>query len=284
LYGISFPTRKEYLMSGYGGYFEKKVGVITGSASGIGLGLAERLLAEGARAVFMGDVIAENLEREAARLNRMHPGKAFPMLADVTKSDEVTGLVQAAKELEGHLDFVFNNAGRGATLPTEQVTFDFWKQILDLNVMGVVYGTYAAIPIMREQGFGHIVNTASLAGLVPIPYQAVYVASKSAVISMTESLFYELESEGLRFSVICPSNIKTPIFGDMTPPSDAIGVQEAIEYIFQELEQNSLIITLPESARNISTYYRTRREEFDQFMRGMAQERRENYRTKGTYY
>jgi len=271
-------------MSGYGGYFEKKVGVITGSASGIGLGLAERLLAEGARAVFMGDVIAENLEREAARLNRMHPGKAFPMLADVTKSDEVTGLVQAAKELEGHLDFVFNNAGRGATLPTEQVTFDFWRQILDLNVMGVVYGTYAAIPIMREQGFGHIVNTASLAGLVPIPYQAVYVASKSAVISMTESLFYELESEGLRFSVICPSNIKTPIFGDMTPPSDAIGVQEAIEYIFQELEQNSLIITLPESARNISTYYRTRREEFDQFMRGMAQERQENYRTKGTYY
>jgi NAD(P)-dependent dehydrogenase (short-subunit alcohol dehydrogenase family) len=223
----------------------------------------------------MGDITEENLEREAARLNQKYPERAFPMLADVTKEDQVIKLIQAAKELEGHLDFVFNNAGRGATLPAEQVTFDLWRQILDLNVMGVIYGTYAALPIMREQGFGHIVNTASLAGLVPIPYQAVYVASKSAVISMTESLYYELEPEGLRFSVVCPSNIKTPIFGDM---------EDAVAYIFEEMEKDSLIIALPESSRNISLYYRTKREEFDELMRGMAKERRENYRTKGTYY
>ncbi len=271
-------------MADYNGYFENKVAIVTGAASGIGLGLAEHLLAQGALAVFMGDFTEENLEREAARLNREYPNKAFSMLTDVTKSDQVTKLIQAAKDFDGHVDFLFNNAGRGATLPTEQVTFELWKQIMDLNVMGVVYGTYAAIPIMREQGFGHIVNTASLAGLVPIPYQAIYVASKSAVISMTESLYYELKSEGLRFSVFCPSNIKTPIFGDVPPPPDAISVDEAIDYVFQELEKQSLIIALPESARNISLHYRTRRNEFDRFMLDMAKERRENYRTKGTYY
>ena len=271
-------------MKSYNGYFENKVAVVTGGASGIGLGMVEEMLAGGARGVFMGDITEENLEREAARLNQKYPERAFPMLTDVTKEDQVIKLIQAAKELEGHLDFVFNNAGRGATLPAEQVTFDLWRQVLDLNVMGVVYGTYAALPIMREQGFGHIVNTASLAGLVPIPYQALYVASKSAVISMTESLYYELEPEGLRFSVVCPSNIKTPIFGDMAPPPDAISVEDAVTYIFEEMEKDSLIIALPESSRNISLYYRTKREEFDEFMRGMAKERRENYRTKGTYY
>ncbi|HOO64244.1 MAG TPA: SDR family oxidoreductase [Synergistaceae bacterium] len=266
------------------GYFENKVAVVTGAASGIGLGITERLLSQGGRAVFMADITEENLEREAARLRELHPDKIFPMLTDVTKSSQVTEILRAAKDLDGHLDFVFNNAGRGATLPTEQVTLDLWRHILDLNVMGVVHGTYGAIPIMREQGFGHIVNTASLAGLVPIPYQAVYVASKSAVISMTESLQYELECEGLQFSVICPSNIQTPIFGDLAPPPDSISVNEAMDYIFQELARPSLVIALPESARNVSLYYRTRREEFDEFMRGMAKERRENYRTKGTYF
>ena len=79
------------------------------------------------------------------------------------------------------------------TYPTEEITFEIWKFIMDLNFMGVVYGTYSAIPIMREQGSGHIVNTASIVGRVPAPYQAVYAASKSAVIAMTESLQYELE-------------------------------------------------------------------------------------------
>jgi NAD(P)-dependent dehydrogenase (short-subunit alcohol dehydrogenase family) len=265
-------------------YFENKVAVVTGAASGIGLGLTEHLLARGAKAVFMGDVNKENLTKESERLNQKYPEKVIPQLTDVTKLEQVEKLIHAAKALDGHLDFVFNNAGMGMTIPTEKVTFEIWRFIIDLNFMGIVFGTYTAIPIMREQGFGHIVNTASITGRIPVPYQAVYAASKSAVISMTESLQYELEVEGLNFSVFCPGNVRTPIFGDLTPPPDSISVDEAVDYIFQELEKKSIIIIFPQQMRDFDRLYRENRQEFDKIVRNLAAERRENYRTKGTYY
>lgn len=235
-------------------------------------------------AVFMGDVNAENLEKESGRLAAAYPGKVFPMLCDVTKLEQVEAIVKSAKSQDGHLDFVFNNAGIGMTLPTEKVTFDIWKFTVNLNLMGVIYGTYTAIPIMREQGFGHIVNTASIAGRIPISYQAVYAATKSAVITMTESLQYELENEGLNFSVFCPGNVITAIFGNAKPPQGAITVDEAVDYIFQELEKKSLVIVFPQDMRDFDKLYRENRVEFDKLSRKLAAERRENYRTKGTYY
>jgi NAD(P)-dependent dehydrogenase (short-subunit alcohol dehydrogenase family) len=266
------------------GYFEDKVAVVTGAASGIGLGITEKLLSSGAAAVFMADLKEENLKKESERLALAYPGKVFPMQTDVTKQEQVEALVKAAKAYAGHLDFVFNNAGIGMTLPTEQINFDIWRFVVDLNLMGVVYGTYSAIPIMRTQGFGHIVNTGSVTGRIPVPYQAVYAATKAAVIAMTESLQYELEAEGLQFSVFCPANVITPIFGAMTPPPDSISVPDAIDYIFGEIEKKELVIVLPQSARDFVTLYNVNRPEFDKFARNLAAERRENYRTKGTYY
>ena len=266
------------------GYYGNKVSVVTGAASGIGLGLVEHLLAKGAAGVFMGDVKEENLTRESKRLNEKYPGKVFSVLTDVTKQEQVAELVSKAKAFDGHLDFVFNNAGVGLTLPTEKVTFEMWKFVVDLNLMGVVHGTYSAIPVMREQGFGHIVNTGSITGRVPVPYQAVYAATKAAVISMTESLQFELETEGLNFSVFCPGNVATAIFGDVPPPPDAIGVDDAVEYILAEVEKKSLVIILPQQMRDFDAVYREHREEYDIFARKMAAERKENYRTKGTYF
>lgn len=265
------------------GYFEQKVAAVTGAASGLGLGISEELLKRAAEAVFMGDFNEEALKRESDRLNKLYPGKVFPVLTDVTKLDQVQKLITDAKGHSGHLDLLFNNAGTGLTLPTEKITFDMWKFIIDLNLMGVIHGTYTAIPIMREQGSGHIVNTGSIAGKIPIPYQAVYAATKSAVISMTESLQYELENDGLQFSVFCPGNVRTPIFNGITPPPDSISVEEAVEYIFDEMEKGSLIIVFPETARSVDYLYREKRDDFDKLMKHLAEERRENYRTKGTY-
>ena len=266
------------------GYFENKVAAVTGAASGIGLGVTERLLSQGALAVFMGDLKEENLAKEADRLGILYPGKVFPLLTDVAKLEQVQELVQSAKAFDGHLDFLFNIAGVGMTLPTEQVTFEIWKFLVDVNLMGVVYGTYSAIPIMREQGFGHIINAGSITGCVPVPYQAVYAATKGAVIRMTESLQYELENEGLQFTVFCPGNVRTSIFGDITPPADSVSVDEAVEYILSEMEKNSLDVIFPESMRELEKAFREKRDDFDKLARHVADERRENYRTKGTYY
>lgn len=267
-----------------GGYFEDKVAVVTGAASGLGLGITEALLARGARAVFMADVNDENLARESERLRSAPGGTVIPRHTDVTALEQVEALVRDAKALDGHLDFVFNNAGIGMTIPTEKVTFDTWNFVVNLNLMGVVHGTYTAIPLMREQGFGHIVNTGSIAGRIPLPYQALYAATKSAVISMTESLQYELEAEGLSFSVLCPANVRTAIFGGLTPPPDSIGVEEAVAYLFAELERKAIVIVLPEAAREGDALFRENYPEFQRWARQLAAERRENYRTKGTYY
>lgn len=267
-----------------GGYYENKVSVVTGAASGIGLGLAEHLLARGAAAVFMGDIKEDNLMGESRRLAEKYPGKVFPVLVDVTKQEQVEELVKRAKNFNGSLDFLFNNAGIGMTFPTEKITFDIWRFVVDLNLMGVIYGAYSAIPIMRKQGFGHIINTGSMAGRLPAPYQAVYCATKAAVISMTESLQYELETEGLSFSVFCPGNVATSIFGDLTPPADSVSVDDAVEYILGEVEKKSVVIILPKAMRDLDVVYREHKEEYDVLARKLAAERRENYRTKGTYY
>jgi short-subunit dehydrogenase len=101
---------------------------------------------------------------------------------------------------------------------------------------------------------------------------------------MTESLQYELEVEGLQFSVFCPANVRTAIFGGLEPPPDSIGVDEAVDYILAEVERKSVLIVLPQNTRDFHDLYCRNRKDFDGLARNLAAERRENYRTKGTYF
>ncbi len=189
--------------------FDGAVAVVTGGASGIGRALAEALARRGAR-VTIGDLQAE-LAEEVADGIRGGGGEARAMAVDVADVDAVERLVRSAAEEHGRLDYVFNNAGIGIAGGVDHYTLEDWTRVLDVNLLGVVHGVHAAYPRMCGQGFGHIVSTASMAGLTPTPMTVGYTATKHAVVGLSTSLRLEAAGKGVRVSVLCPGVIRTPI-------------------------------------------------------------------------
>ncbi|MDO5562566.1 MAG: SDR family oxidoreductase [Synergistaceae bacterium] len=264
-------------------YFNGKTAVVTGGASGIGAGIARALLEMGA-VVYIADLKQENLDRTCEELKEFAP-RLHAVKVDVTQQPQVQALVETAAREQGSLDFMFNNAGVGMTVPIERASLESWKFVMDLNLWGSLYGMLAALPVMREQGHGHIVNTASIAGLLPIPFQAPYCATKAAIISASESLRYELIDENIRFTCVCPSNVATAIFASLGKiPEDAVTVDEAVKTILEGVAANKNIIVLPEKTEKQYENFRLDPEAQDEYMINLSRERHENYRTKGTYF
>jgi NAD(P)-dependent dehydrogenase (short-subunit alcohol dehydrogenase family) len=137
---------------------------------------------------------------------------------DVTDADAVSSLVERTAHDHGHLDFLFNNAGIAVAGPVSELTLAHWNRTIDVNLRGVVHGVVAAYPIMIRQGHGHIVNTASLAGLLPAPMLTPYGMTKHGVVSLSESLRMEAVAHGVRVSVVCPGVIDTPLLDKGNPP------------------------------------------------------------------
>lgn len=163
--------------------YDGKVAVITGGASGIGAAIGHAL-AEFGCTVILADVQIELAETTADKIRKLG-GKAHSLTLDVR---DVAAYEQTLKQVvkdHGQLDFLFNNAGIVVFAEAVDHTNQDWQNVIDINLRGVVNGVQCAYPIMREQGFGHIINTASLAGLVPVPWQIAYVATKSAVVAIT---------------------------------------------------------------------------------------------------
>ncbi len=261
--------------------FEGRSCVVTGGTSGIGLAVTEALLERGAHVSAVG-YPQESVDAAAERL-AVHEN-ARCSLVDVTEWEAVQAMVAEAVETCGRLDYLFNNAGVGGTAPYDMVEMKHWKMIVDLNLWGVIHGVHAAYPVMKEQGSGHIVNTSSIAGLIPPPYQALYCATKYAVSGMTQSLRYELAHLGIKLTTVCPGNVATPIFGDAAPPPDAVTPEEAARVILEGVERNDSLIVFPEFYREL--YLRLTRDqaEMDAEMAKTADDRRKAYETGGNYY
>jgi NAD(P)-dependent dehydrogenase (short-subunit alcohol dehydrogenase family) len=261
--------------------FRGKGCVVTGAASGIGFAISEALLQAGA-VVFLAD---RDTETMASAVNQLgaHAARVHSANVDVTSQEQVQQLIQDAASRHGRIDFLFNNAGIGATMPIGQATLEHWRRLIDINLWGVIYGVHTAIPIMRRQAGGHIINTASIAGLIPVPFQALYCATKYAVVGLSESLRFELADEGIHVSVVCPSNVATSIFG-RKPPSDAIPAEEAARTILAGVANKEGIIVLPESARQLWLQYRTSPESAESFLLNMARQRRSAFQSTGSYY
>jgi NAD(P)-dependent dehydrogenase (short-subunit alcohol dehydrogenase family) len=200
-----------------------KVAFVTGGASGIGAALATKL-ADGGADVWIADRQVDAAHELAQRLND-GGARAHAIELDVRSYPSVERAVGEATQQSGRIDYLFNNAGIGVGGEVDAYTLDDWNDVFDVNLRGVVHGIQAVYPIMIRQRSGHIVNTASVAGLLASPGSASYTASKHAVVALSKSLRLEAERHGVQVSVLCPGAIRTPIltggvYGRMTGLSD----------------------------------------------------------------
>jgi NADP-dependent 3-hydroxy acid dehydrogenase YdfG len=191
------------------GVFRGKIAVITGAASGLGQGFAIEIGKAGGT-VIAADINFEGAVQTIASITAAG-GKGEAHRLDVRDSAAVTALVDGTVARHGRIDYIFNNAGIAILGLTEEIPIENWDEIVDINLKGVVYGTSAAYRHMVRQGSGHIVNTASLAGLTPAPGEISYAASKHAVVGLSCALRAEAADLGVRVSVVCPGLIDTPI-------------------------------------------------------------------------
>jgi NAD(P)-dependent dehydrogenase (short-subunit alcohol dehydrogenase family) len=231
--------------------FGGKCCVVTGGATGIGFALARALLKHGASVLIAGH--DETALKAACDRLADNGSQVGWQLADVGDAGDVSRLIDVAVERFGRIDYLFNNAGIGGTLPISEATLDQWRQLLDVNLWGVIHGIHYVLPVMRRQGSGHIVNTASASGLVPLPGQTLYNASKYAVVGLSESLRLELATHGIRLTVVCPGPVVSELWSksimgertDRHAPADAITSEAAAELILAGVAQRRGILVFP---------------------------------------
>jgi len=190
--------------------FKDATVIITGGASGIGKEFAKELARQKAEVV-IADLQLEAAEALATEINS-EGGKASSAMLDVCDATAVEELIRSTYKRTGRLDYMFNNAGISHNMGSGFQSYELsdWTKIINVNLFGVIYGVQVAYEIMLKQGFGHIVNTASIAGLVCSPGMGSYVTTKHAVVGLSTTLRAEAAQFGINVSVLCPGAIRTP--------------------------------------------------------------------------
>lgn len=247
--------------------YDGAVAIVTGGASGIGKALGEELATRGCE-VILADLQLEMAEEVAATICDQG-GKASAYALDVTDAEAVEMLLKDTFERCQRLDYMFNNAGIALNGKFEDFELHHWRKTIDINLMGVVHGVRAAHKYMSKQGFGHIINTASFAGVFPWPTTIAYTASKHAIVGMSTALRAELADTGVQVSVLCPGTILTPMIEKGASPERWVGTysKEKLEAFFQsasgmapdvfsrkaldQIAKNRSIIVLPASYKTL---------------------------------
>jgi len=190
------------------GAYDGRTAVVTGAGGGVGSALTRALVAAGAHVV-CADLDLDAAERTAA--GATGPGTARAVALDVTDAAAVQRVVDDLVTEQGRLDLMFNNAGITLLGETEELTLAQWNAIIDVNLRGVVHGVVAAYPQMIRQGSGHLVNTASMGGLMAAGLLTSYVATKHAVVGLSLALRTEAAAHGVGVTVVCPAAVETPM-------------------------------------------------------------------------
>ena len=203
-----------------------KVAVVTGAGSGIGKAMAERFVAEGMKVV-LADIDELRLRSVESQLSEAG-GDVWPIACDTALEESVQSLAQRTLDRYGAAHVLCNNAGVVGTGDPWTGPMSVWEWVVGINLYGVIHGIRAFLPIMQEQGEGHIVNTASVAGLLAMAGAAPYNVTKTGVVALSEGLFVELKGTGspVGVSVLCPGFVRTELMKQMTW-ADRLGEQPA---------------------------------------------------------
>lgn len=235
--------------------FTNKTIIITGAASGIGKGLAEAFALQNATLLLL-DINEILLKEVAEKLQQTSANVEFATL-DVCDEAKTKQLWNDFANKHNRLDYVFNNAGYGMAEEAQDIPTEQWLKMINVNLMGVIYGAMEAFKIMKEKGGGHIINTASLAGLIGAPGSLPYATTKSAVVGFSKSLRVEGTAFNIKVTALCPGFIDTGIYENAwtggisnklfrkTIPLKIIPLAEAITETIRGVEKNEQLIVFP---------------------------------------
>lgn len=221
--------------------------VITGSTSGIGLGIAEAFAAEGWNVMLNGFGDAGEIEKIRAGIEEEHGVKVLYNGADMTKPEEIRNLIAETESAFGSVDVLVNNAGIQHVSPVEEFPEARWDAIIAINLSSAFHTTKAVFAGMKDRGFGRIINLASAHGLVASPFKSAYVAAKHGIVGFTKTIALEGAEYGVTCNAICPGYVKTPLVEAQIPnTAKARGMteEEVVQKVILEAQPTKKFVTV----------------------------------------
>lgn len=204
-----------------------RTAIITGSTSGIGLGIAQAFAAEGFNIMLNGFGDAGEIEATRAELDAKSAGDVGYHGADMTKPEQIEDLVKQTEKRFGAVDILINNAGIQHVAPIEDFPIGKWDAIIAINMSSAFHTIRAALPGMKKRGFGRIINIASAHGLVASPFKSAYVTAKHGVVGLTKTIALEAAKDGVTVNAVCPGYVLTPLVeGQIPDTAKARGITE----------------------------------------------------------
>ncbi len=228
---------------------EGKVSLVTGSTSGIGLGIARALAAAGSTIVLNGFGRAEDIAEAQSRIASDFKVKVLHSPADMTKAAAIGEMIKTTLDTHGRLDVLVNNAGIQHVAPIDQFPIEKWDAILAINLSSAFHTTRLALPAMRKNKWGRIINIASAHGLVASPFKSAYVAAKHGIVGLTKVVALETAEEGITCNAICPGYVYTPLVEaqiDGQAKSHGIPREQVIRDILLAQQPNKRFATVEE--------------------------------------
>ena len=224
-----------------------KTAIVTGSSSGIGLGIAESFAKAGANVVMNGIEPPDQVADEVTRLDNFGEGRVIYSPANMMKPEEIQGMASLAEETFGAVDILVNNAGIQFVAPIDEFPEAKWDAIIAINLSSAFHTMKAVLPGMKAKGWGRVINIASAHGLVASPFKSAYVAAKHGILGITKTVALEVAEQGITVNAICPGYVWTPLVERQIPETaEARGIseQEVINDVLLHAQPTKKFVTV----------------------------------------